>query len=137
MPTKKAVKKAASRTKKKEVKKRTRPAPKVEEVEEQPAALPQVVSVAPVSELFDTSPAPAQQVEVEPNSALLFVNGSSRGHVETSGMTLGEFAINHANRQGIRSFSLYANGQKVDTSQSNIPMTGIHKVEIVAKDSRG
>jgi hypothetical protein len=137
MAAKKSVKKSVSRTKKKEVKKKSRPAPKIEEVEAQPGLLPQVVSAVPVSEVFQTNPAPAQQVEVEPNSALLFVNGSSRGHVETSGMTLGQFAVNHATRQGIRSFSLYANGQKVDTSQSNIPMTGIQKVEIVAKDSRG
>jgi hypothetical protein len=98
---------------------------------------PTQVPLTVVSDLFSTQPPPVENAVVAPDSVVLFINGRNIGVFETKGMKLGEFAVQHASRQGIRSFSVYADGAKVDTSRAEASMQSIAKLEIVAKDSRG
>ena len=100
-------------------------------------ARPRAVSAVPVSELFTTRETAEPIVQVPANSVALFVNGRSEGTVDTHGKTLKEFVIQHAQRKGITSFSTYVDGVKADTSMGGNQMTGMSKVEIVSKDSRG
>lgn len=66
----------------------------------------------------------------------LIVNGSSKGRVSTGGQTLGDFVKAQATRYGIRTFSVYLDGQKAYTEDSGRTISA-SKVEISAKDSRG
>jgi len=100
-------------------------------------AAPAAVSLEPVSDLFSTRPETPETVQVPANAVILVVNGNNKGTMDTSGLKFGEFVIQHANRAGIRSFSVYVDGMKADTSYKEKPMTAFHKVEIVAKDQRG
>ena len=91
----------------------------------------------PVTEVFSTAPAAGESVSVPRNSVLLFVNGQEKGTIDTSGKKLGEFVTAQAQHAGIRTFSVYIDGRKADTSDSGKALTSVSKIELVAKDSRG
>jgi hypothetical protein len=68
----------------------------------------------------------------------LVVNGSKKGKVRPSaGQTLGAFLKEKASYYGVKTFSAFADGRKLDTADAAKPLTGIKSVEIVAKDARG
>jgi uncharacterized protein YcgI (DUF1989 family) len=95
------------------------------------------VSAAPVSELFSTQASSERTIEVPSNSVALFINSVNKGIVDTEGKTVGDFVSFHAEREGIRSFSVYLDGVKVDTGDSGKRLSQFSKVELVRKDSRG
>jgi transcriptional regulator with XRE-family HTH domain len=70
------------------------------------------------------------------NSVALYVNGQSKGVVDTTGQTLIGFVTDICNRQGIRTFSVYVDGAKATTGQSQESLADVAKIEIVAKDAR-
>ena len=90
-----------------------------------------------VSTVFSTAPETSDTVQVPEHSVALFVKGRSKGVVDTTGQRLGSFVTEHAQRAGIRSFSVYVDGLESNTSHKDQTMAGISKIEIVAKDARG
>ena len=124
MPSKKAVRKVVVKKVGKSTKKAT-------------VTRPRAVSTVTVSELFTTRETAEPIVQVPANSVALFINGRSEGTVDTRGAKLKDFVVQHAQRKGITSFSVYVDGVKADTSVGANAMTGISKVELVSKDSRG
>jgi hypothetical protein len=92
---------------------------------------------APVKEVFTTTAPTTEKVSVAPNSVLLYVNGTNKGTYDTSGKKLGDFVVERAKASGIRSFSVYVDDRKADTSDSDKALTGVSKIEIVSKDARG
>lgn len=66
----------------------------------------------------------------------LVVNGSNKGSKNTNSQTLGQFVKSMAQYYGVRTFSVYVDGRKADTSESNAQIRAT-RIEIVAKDSRG
>lgn len=91
----------------------------------------------PVTEVFSTITPERETVSVPRNSVLLYVNGLEKGTVDTSGQKLGAFVTAQAQRAGIRTFSVYIDGRKADTSDAGKALTGVSKIELVAKDARG
>ena len=91
----------------------------------------------PVTEVFSTAPVSNDTVSVPRNSVLLYVNGRDKGTVDTSGQKLGAFVTAQAQHAGIRTFSVYIDGRKADTSDAGKALTGVSKIELVAKDARG
>lgn len=72
------------------------------------------------------------------NSVNLTVNGGDTQAVEiAAGTTLAAFVRQHASAAGIRTFSVYVDGQKMTTEQGNLDISHAQSIEIVAKDSRG
>ena len=67
----------------------------------------------------------------------LTVNGVESTVDVAAGTTLLDFVRKHATAAGIRTFSVYVNGQKALTEQSGMDISTANSVEIVAKDSRG
>lgn len=68
----------------------------------------------------------------------LTVNGSKKSPFQSQpGETLGMFLKRAATYYGVRTFSAYADGRKLDTSDAAKSLADITAVEIVAKDSRG
>lgn len=68
----------------------------------------------------------------------VFVNGTSKGRKATTpGETLGQFLNRQAQSYGVRAFSAYADGRKLDTNGVSGPAVSVGKVEITAKDARG
>lgn len=68
----------------------------------------------------------------------LTVNGSKKGKVKpNAGETLGAFLKRNATVYGVRTFSAFADGRKLDTADASKATTGIKAIEIVAKDARG
>jgi acylphosphatase len=66
------------------------------------------------------------------------VNGSSKGRkATTNGETLGAFLNRQAQAYGIRTFTAYADGHKLETSGVNVPAASKQSIEITAKDARG
>lgn len=66
------------------------------------------------------------------------VNGSNKGRKTiNSGETLGAFLKRMAQLYGVRTFTAYADGRKLDTSHASGSLTGYQSIEIVAKDARG
>lgn len=65
------------------------------------------------------------------------INGNSSSVEVSPGTTLIDFVTEQAQGAGIRTFSVYIDGQKADTSQAGKDITTASKVEIVAKDARG
>lgn len=122
MPSKKVVKKVVAKKSSKKTVKVTRP---------------RVVTTEHVAEVFTTRPETSSTVSVPANSVALFVNGSSKGVVDTTGSRLGTFAISKAQHYGITSFSVYVDGIKADTGDKEKSLAGVAKIEIVSKDSRG
>jgi hypothetical protein len=101
-----------------------------------PFTITPAIACFAVEEVFDAGNGVAAnfsdgRVEVE-------VNSSSKGRIATTaGETLGAFLKRQAQTYGVRTFSAYADGLKLTTSDATKPMSGISKVSIVAKDARG
>lgn len=66
------------------------------------------------------------------------VNGEDGGTAQGT-ETLGALASRVSNARGLRTFSVYVNGQKMETSAGGKTLTelGATSVELVAKDARG
>ena len=94
-------------------------------------------TVEPVVEVFDTRANQPEKVTVPSGMVLLLINGRTQGNVEVGKATMKEFVTSQAQRAGIRTFSVYADGAKLDSSDANKPASSFAKFEIVAKDSRG
>lgn len=68
----------------------------------------------------------------------LVVNGTKKGKVRPqAGQSLGAFLKEKATYYGVKTFSAFADGRKLDTADAAKPLTGIKSIEIVAKDARG
>jgi hypothetical protein len=68
----------------------------------------------------------------------LVVNGSKKGKAKPgANQTVGAFLKEKATLYGVRTFSAFADGRKLDTADSAKPLSGIKSIEIVAKDARG
>jgi acylphosphatase len=66
------------------------------------------------------------------------INGTTKGRKSTtSGETLGAFLNRQAQAYGVRTFTAYADGHKLETSQVNVPASSKQSIEITAKDARG
>lgn len=66
------------------------------------------------------------------------VNGSNKGRKAASaGETLGQFIDRMAKQYGVRTFSAYSSGRKLETSGVAGPATEHRAIELVAKDARG
>jgi hypothetical protein len=75
---------------------------------------------------------------VAPATVRLVVNGNDKGTVEVKdGTSIIDFVRQQAQAAGIRTFSVYLNDEKLDTSDASDNLEPDSKVEIVAKDSRG
>ena len=96
-----------------------------------------IVTVAPVKETFTTGGGKPETVKVARNSVVLLINGRDKGVVDTTGTKMREFVEARAKAAGIRTFTVYLDGQKANTSMGGMPMSRFGKVEILAKDSRG
>ena len=72
-----------------------------------------------------------------PQEVTLFVNGVNKGRVKTENLSIASFAIQQAQTYGIRTFSVYVDGRKVEVDAGNQDLSNASQVEIVAKDSRG
>lgn len=84
------------------------------------------------SEIFTT-----EVVEVPKNSVLLFINSESHGVTDTTDQTVGGFVVRQAQEAGIKSFSVYADGEKLNETHANRSMRTFTKVELISKDDRG
>jgi len=102
-----------------------------------PEPIPHVVEVAPIQETFCTVPPPVEARTVPAGEVLVFVNGSNRGLKFHNDMALGDYARKLAQEAGIRTFSVYVDDQKANTTMAGLPMGQFGKIEIVSKDSRG
>lgn len=68
----------------------------------------------------------------------LVVNGSKKGKVKAAkGQLLGAFLKEKATYYGVRTFSAFADGRKLDTGDASKTLAGIFAIEIIAKDARG
>jgi hypothetical protein len=82
-----------------------------------------------MGEVFDTEVA---------STVKLSVNGTPKGDVSfTPGTTLNAFVVTQARLAGIRTFSVYVDGDKLNTEDASDPIEAGVQIEIVAKDSRG
>lgn len=93
----------------------------------------------PVGDVFTTQRATDAQapVTVQPGHVRLYIKGNDNGEVLVTGLKLLEFVKAQANAAGIRTFSVYLDGQKATMDMSDMPMESFAKVEIVPKDARG
>ncbi len=141
MSTRKAIKKAT----KKVVAKGTKSARPVA-VAAEPVAAPtptpapapeHVVVAAPVQETFVTTPQPAPTETIPRLEVLVYVSGQSRGRRAHNNRPMAEFARSIASEFGIRTFSVYLDEVKANTSMGAMTMDNFGKLEIVPKDSRG
>lgn len=89
------------------------------------------------TELFSTRSAEEQTINVPQNAVALYVKGQNKGNVDTTGRSLADFVKEHAQRAGIVSFAVYADGVKVTPPDGGRKMAEFRKIEIVPKDSRG
>jgi hypothetical protein len=85
-----------------------------------------------------TTEAPST-VTVPRGTVQLFVKGRDYGMVPVNGKTIGEFGVQQARENGIRTFSLYADGVKVEPGDAiaKAKADTVAKLEVVPKDSRG
>lgn len=67
----------------------------------------------------------------------LTVGGESSTVDVPHGATLRSFVSLHASAAGIRTFTVYVDGDKATTEQGGMSLAGISSIEIVPKDSRG
>jgi len=70
----------------------------------------------------------------------LTINGSKKPSFKSlPNETIGAFLKRAAQTYGVRTFSAYADGRKLDTSDASkaLASSGFKEVEIVAKDARG
>jgi tyrosyl-tRNA synthetase len=84
--------------------------------------------------LMDTSEPP-----VFDNSVEVTINGSNRGRQQTTaGETLGAFIVRQAQNHGVRTFTVYVDGQRVSPKVASArPAGSVRQLAIVAKDVRG
>lgn len=82
------------------------------------------------------TPTPAPPLP-PPQEVTVVVNGVDKGRVRTNNLSIASFAIQQAQAHGVRTFSVYVDGRKVDVDDGNQDLTNASQVEIVAKDSRG
>ena len=94
------------------------------------------VTAAPASELFRTHEHPPT-VEVKEGEILLFINGRKAGTFTVKNKSFHDFITEHASNAGIKTFSVYADDEKADTSFSGRQAAEFKKIEIVTKDTRG
>lgn len=87
-----------------------------------------------MSQVFEqngTTNFPAGEVEI-------LINGSSKGKVTVNNQTLGQMIRAQAKTYGLRTFSVYVDGRKADTSDSAIDqLCKANQIDLVAKDARG
>lgn len=95
------------------------------------------VLATPVGGEFSTTPTEQLVRQVPAGHILLFVNGREQGTVDVRNKTIGAFVKETAENKGMRSFSVYADGEKLKVSKANSTFAGVQKLELVAKDSRG
>lgn len=81
-----------------------------------------------MGEIFTTTP---QKKQVS-----LSFNGGAAALVDAEG-SVRDFAVKHATSMGIRTFSLYLDGDKADTDMGGDLIDSYNTVEIVTKDARG
>ena len=68
----------------------------------------------------------------------LVVNGTKKGRVRINpGENIGAFLTRQAQAYGVRTFSAFGDGRKLDTVEAKNALTGIKQIELVAKDARG
>jgi hypothetical protein len=68
----------------------------------------------------------------------LSVNGSLvSANYQAGSLTLGGVVDKEAKARGIRTFSVYADGRKLSTTDSARLATSFQEIDIVAKDARG
>ena len=68
----------------------------------------------------------------------VFVNSSNKGrHPALAGETLGQFLDRMAYKYGVRTFSAYADGRKLETSGVSGSAAAVKSIELTAKDARG
>jgi tyrosyl-tRNA synthetase len=84
--------------------------------------------------LMDTSEPP-----VFDNSVEVIINGSNRGRQQTTaGETLGAFIVRQAQNHGVRTFTVYVDGQRLSPKVASArPAGSVRQLAIVAKDVRG
>jgi hypothetical protein len=70
-------------------------------------------------------------------SVKLSINGQLKKTYNAGSQTLGAFVDSQAKAAGIRTFSVYADGRKLTTADSNSPASSFKEIDLVAKDSRG
>lgn len=84
-----------------------------------------------MSDVFSVDAPVANQVQ-------LVINGVEQGsQTLTSPTRLQAFVIQKAQAAGIRTFHVYVDGVKMDSTNANDDISEAEKIEIVAKDSRG
>ncbi len=143
MSTRKAIKKTTKKVvAKKKGTKPARPAAVVAEPVAAPTPSPvpepvHVVTAVPVQETFVTAPQPTPVEEVPRTHVMVYVNGSNRGNRAHDNQPMVNFARGLAQEFGIRTFSVYLDDAKANTSMNATPMSQFGKIEIVSKDSRG
>ena len=72
------------------------------------------------------------------NTVEVVINGASIGQIEVAdNARLGAFVVEQARNAGIRSFSVYVDGNKAVTSDSNKLLADVKSIAIVAKENRG
>lgn len=68
----------------------------------------------------------------------LFINKDSKGTRNAAGKTLGQFVKEAAQSAGLRNFSVYVDGEKVDSKMAKEPIsTSVKEIQLIAKDARG
>ena len=66
----------------------------------------------------------------------VLINGEEVGEVEAT-KTIGETVKQFAREHGLKRFKVYTDGQSRDSEAANTPLTGVHTLELVAKDAQG
>ena len=104
-----------------------------------PRPTAKVTNTAHHAEVFSTEQEQPERIRVAKGKVQLFVRGSDYGQVDVNGQKLADFAVAQARSAGIRTFSVYADGEKVEpgSKQANSKADAFAKIEIVPKDSRG
>lgn len=73
-----------------------------------------------------------------PKQVVLMLNGQSIGmHTPKAGDTIGSVANSVAAGNGLKSYSILANGTKVTTEGAGKGLAGVKSIECFAKETRG
>jgi len=78
-----------------------------------------------------------EQRTVPVNHIQVLVAGNDLGLMDVTGKTVKDFAVQLCQHRGIRSFTVYLDGTKVDDSFALHQLASYSKIEIVPKDQRG
>ena len=151
MATKKAVKKVVKGNGGAATKSVSKPKPSGETVARAAGAMSPAMPLQAATTVALPTPDPLriaanEQFSIEeptrvPNGQVqLLVNGQDKGMVSVAGRVLGEFVTQKATSAGVRNFSVYVDGAKVNrdaaVAKLDDPNHPITKIEIVSKDSR-